>query len=185
MAKFKVLRRYFTGNCEKQISQDNLSLSCHLNSWLAEYKPVMLTTSICDPKGWTHKSMDMALAAEIVVNDSFVLYLYYNKWFTCRSYSQTSFLQLFINNEFVDSASGKTFPTLNPTNEKKIADIAEADKVIFLWISNMLCLIFIVITYTEYKNNNKHDHYICVPLWITYSKKTTSLHNLVSLWFIL
>jgi acyl-CoA reductase-like NAD-dependent aldehyde dehydrogenase len=29
----------------------------------------------------------------------------------------------------VDSASGKTFPTLNPANEKKIADIAEADKV--------------------------------------------------------
>lgn len=38
-------------------------------------------------------------------------------------------LQLFINNEFVDSVSGKTFPTLNPTNGKKIADIAEADKV--------------------------------------------------------
>jgi hypothetical protein len=42
---------------------------------------------------------------------------------------QSFFLQLFINNEFVDSASGKTFPTLNPSNEKKIADIAEADKV--------------------------------------------------------
>jgi hypothetical protein len=38
-------------------------------------------------------------------------------------------LQLFINNKFVDSVSGKTFPTLNPANEKKIADIAEADKV--------------------------------------------------------
>lgn len=36
--------------------------------------------------------------------------------------------QLFINNEFVDSVSGKTFPTLNPSNEKKIADIAEGDK---------------------------------------------------------
>jgi hypothetical protein len=29
----------------------------------------------------------------------------------------------------VDSASGKTFPTLNATNEKKIVDVAEADKV--------------------------------------------------------
>jgi hypothetical protein len=56
---------------------------------------------------------------------------------------------------------------LNPSNEKKIADIAEADKVNSLWISNMLYLIFIVITYTQYKNNNKHDHYTCVPLWIT------------------
>jgi len=38
------------------------------------------------------------------------------------------YTKLFINNEFVDSISGKTFPTLNPTNETKIADIAEADK---------------------------------------------------------
>nr|CAD7400948.1 unnamed protein product [Timema cristinae] len=35
---------------------------------------------------------------------------------------------LFINNEFVDAVSGKTFPTLNPTNAKKIVDVAEADK---------------------------------------------------------
>jgi acyl-CoA reductase-like NAD-dependent aldehyde dehydrogenase len=38
-------------------------------------------------------------------------------------------LQLFINNKFVDSVSGKTFPTLHPANGKKIADIAEANKV--------------------------------------------------------
>ncbi|CAG2058258.1 unnamed protein product, partial [Timema podura] len=38
------------------------------------------------------------------------------------------FFQLFINNEFVDAVSGKTFPTLNPTNAKKIVDVAEADK---------------------------------------------------------
>ncbi|KAJ9583104.1 hypothetical protein L9F63_022547, partial [Diploptera punctata] len=35
---------------------------------------------------------------------------------------------LFINNQFVDSVSGKKFPTLNPANGKKIADIAEGDK---------------------------------------------------------
>ncbi|RZC35455.1 retinal dehydrogenase 1, partial [Asbolus verrucosus] len=35
---------------------------------------------------------------------------------------------LFINNEFVDSVSGKTFPTLNPTNGQKIVDVAEGDK---------------------------------------------------------
>jgi len=37
--------------------------------------------------------------------------------------------QLFINNEFVASKSGKTFPTLNPCTGEKIVDVAEADKV--------------------------------------------------------
>jgi aldehyde dehydrogenase (NAD+) len=38
------------------------------------------------------------------------------------------FFQLFINNEFVDSVSKKTFATINPATGKKIADIAEGDK---------------------------------------------------------
>ena len=37
--------------------------------------------------------------------------------------------QLFINNEYVDSVSGKTFPTNNPVTEEKICDVAEGDKV--------------------------------------------------------
>lgn len=36
--------------------------------------------------------------------------------------------QLFINNEFVDATSGKTFPSINPANGKKLADVAEGDK---------------------------------------------------------
>ncbi|XP_077997200.1 aldehyde dehydrogenase, mitochondrial-like [Glandiceps talaboti] len=36
--------------------------------------------------------------------------------------------KLFINNEWVDSVSGKTFPTINPTTGEKICDIAEGDK---------------------------------------------------------
>ncbi|XP_026683111.1 retinal dehydrogenase 1-like, partial [Diaphorina citri] len=36
---------------------------------------------------------------------------------------------LFINNAFVDAVSGRTFPTINPATEDKIADVAEADKV--------------------------------------------------------
>ena len=39
------------------------------------------------------------------------------------------FLQLFINNEYVDSVSGKTFLTLNPVTEEKICEVAEGDKV--------------------------------------------------------
>ena len=37
--------------------------------------------------------------------------------------------QLFINNEFVNSASGKTFPTVNPCTGKTIVQVQEADKV--------------------------------------------------------
>ncbi|XP_060073179.1 aldehyde dehydrogenase 1A1-like [Ylistrum balloti] len=35
---------------------------------------------------------------------------------------------LFINNEFVNSSSGKTFPVINPATGKKIADVQEGDK---------------------------------------------------------
>jgi len=38
------------------------------------------------------------------------------------------YTQLFINNEWVDSASGKKFGTYDPTNGEKICDVAEADK---------------------------------------------------------
>jgi acyl-CoA reductase-like NAD-dependent aldehyde dehydrogenase len=38
------------------------------------------------------------------------------------------FTQLFINNEWRNSASGKTFPTLNPTTGAKIVDVQEGDK---------------------------------------------------------
>ncbi|MGH7127100.1 MAG: aldehyde dehydrogenase family protein [Planctomycetaceae bacterium] len=35
--------------------------------------------------------------------------------------------QLFINGKWQDAASGKTFPTINPATEEKIADVAEGD----------------------------------------------------------
>ncbi|KAL4227685.1 Retinal dehydrogenase 1 [Mactra antiquata] len=38
------------------------------------------------------------------------------------------YTQIFINNEWVNSESGKTFPTINPTNGKKICDVQEGDK---------------------------------------------------------
>lgn len=37
--------------------------------------------------------------------------------------------KIFINNEFIDSKSGKTFPSINPVNESVVAEIAEGDKV--------------------------------------------------------
>lgn len=33
---------------------------------------------------------------------------------------------MFINNEWVKASDGKTFPTVNPANEKVIADIQQA-----------------------------------------------------------
>ncbi|CAG0883572.1 unnamed protein product [Darwinula stevensoni] len=41
---------------------------------------------------------------------------------------KTITIKLFINNEFVDAVSGKTFPTVNPSNGKEICRVAEADK---------------------------------------------------------
>ena len=38
------------------------------------------------------------------------------------------YTKLFINNEFVDSASGKTFPTIDPATEQVICQISEGDK---------------------------------------------------------
>lgn len=40
----------------------------------------------------------------------------------------TDFLQLFINNEWHKSKTGKTFGTINPTTEQKIAEIQAGGK---------------------------------------------------------
>lgn len=44
------------------------------------------------------------------------------------------YTQLFINNEFVNSKSGKTFATTNPATKQKIADV----QVCFRWFI-LLC----------------------------------------------
>jgi len=37
--------------------------------------------------------------------------------------------QIFIDNEYVNSVSGKVFPTVNPATGEKITDVQEGDKV--------------------------------------------------------
>ena len=39
-----------------------------------------------------------------------------------------TYKKLFIDNEFVDAISGKTFPTLDPSTEEVICHVAEGDK---------------------------------------------------------
>jgi len=41
---------------------------------------------------------------------------------------EIKYTQIFINNEYVNSVSGKTFPTEDPATREKIADIQEGDK---------------------------------------------------------
>ncbi|XP_035683791.1 retinal dehydrogenase 2-like [Branchiostoma floridae] len=41
---------------------------------------------------------------------------------------EIKYTQIFINNEFVNSVSGKTFPTINPATREKICDVQEAEK---------------------------------------------------------
>ncbi|KAF2880444.1 hypothetical protein ILUMI_25722 [Ignelater luminosus] len=45
-----------------------------------------------------------------------------------NSNPEIKYTKLFINNEFVDSASKKTFPVINPATGKQIIDVAEADR---------------------------------------------------------
>ena len=63
-----------------------------------------------------------------------------------------------INNKWVDAVSGKTFPTLNPCTEGKIADIAEADKVktIFNTISFLTIQRFSCKIQTNYNSVDYH-----------------------------
>merc|ERR1719348_61852 len=41
---------------------------------------------------------------------------------------EVKFTQIFINNEFLDSVSGKTFPTINPATGEEICQVQEGDK---------------------------------------------------------
>ena len=45
-----------------------------------------------------------------------------------RSNINVVYKQLFIDNEFVNAVSGKTFPTIDPSNEEVICHVAEGDK---------------------------------------------------------
>ena len=44
------------------------------------------------------------------------------------SIPEIKFTKLFINNQFVEALSGKTFPTINPATEEEICQVAEGDK---------------------------------------------------------
>lgn len=46
------------------------------------------------------------------------------------------YTKLFIDNEWVDAVSGKTFVTYDPTTGDKICDVAEADKADVDLVSN-------------------------------------------------
>ncbi|XP_067039611.1 aldehyde dehydrogenase, mitochondrial-like [Acropora muricata] len=58
------------------------------------------------------KKGNLATLAEMKIDDS----------------PEIKYNQVFINNNFVDSVSGKTFPTVNPATGEKICDVAEGDK---------------------------------------------------------
>lgn len=40
---------------------------------------------------------------------------------------EVKYTQIFINNKWVNSVSGKVFPTINPSTGEKIVDVQEAD----------------------------------------------------------
>ena len=50
---------------------------------------------------------------------------FFNKIY--KNFTPLKYTKLFINNEWVDSKSGKTFATYNPATGEKICDVAEGD----------------------------------------------------------
>ena len=63
------------------------------------------------------------------------IFFFKNIEFRCYHFS---LVQIFINNEFVSSVSGKTFPTVDPSTGKKICDIQEGEKVRHIFFRNLL-----------------------------------------------
>lgn len=53
------------------------------------------------------------------------------EWYSSKKKNKKIFfvLQIFINNEWQDSVSGKVFPTYNPATGEQICEVQEADKV--------------------------------------------------------
>lgn len=50
---------------------------------------------------------------------------------------EVKYNQVFINNRFVDSVSGKTFPTINPATGEVICEVAEGDKMSILLLKQL------------------------------------------------
>ncbi|CAH8521092.1 unnamed protein product, partial [Dicrocoelium dendriticum] len=56
-------------------------------------------------------------------------FVYTNRIHGCYFLFTTTFsFQIFINNEFVNSVSGKTFPTVKPATEEIICQVQEGDE---------------------------------------------------------
>ncbi len=60
---------------------------------------------------------------------------------------EVKYTQIFINNKWVNSVSGKTFPTINPSTGEKICDVQEGDKVATYIITHSVRIIFIYYKY--------------------------------------
>ena len=66
---------------------------------------------------------------ECVMSIEILMILCYSEQPNQIAVPEIKYKKLFINNEWVDAVSGKTFPTFNPSsNGEKICEIAEADK---------------------------------------------------------
>ena len=52
--------------------------------------------------------------------------------------------QIFINDEWINSVSGKTFPTYNPATNEKIVDVQAGDKVFKAFNFDINCSMSVV-----------------------------------------
>ena len=75
-----------------------------------------------------------------------------------------SFFQLFINNEWVNSTSGKTFPSINPTTGDVIIQVQEGDKVNIIFLAHLL--VYYLFTYGVYPWSDKCRNTPCIEIYI-------------------
>ena len=74
--------------------------------------------------------------------------------------------QLFINNEFVESVSGKRFEVINPATGDLICDVAEADKVSYLISWKKKALLSCISIHDHLKNYPNENQYIFLSIII-------------------
>ncbi|KAL2523661.1 Aldehyde dehydrogenase family 2 member B4 [Abeliophyllum distichum] len=75
--------------------------------------------------GRLHMRADKRLLVLIRVFSTLLLFFFFSGIITPPI--QINYTKLLINGQFVDSASGKTFPTLDPRTGEVIAQVAEGD----------------------------------------------------------
>lgn len=106
--------------------------------WTCEYNLILTQLSYVSRFLIINLCNLIRIFVSIRIQNCFFFYLSWCKTNFPLYYFITNLFKHFINNEFVDSVSKKTFPTINPATEEIICEVAEGDKVskMQIWVFN-------------------------------------------------